>query len=199
MTLRESAYDERVDSARDFRTLLAAMSRPAMIHDLGPLSIHPPAGLSSASAAVALALLSAETGFVTIGHSEQVTEYIRTNTRASNAEVSSASFLFFSSADFGEQQLAAANRGDLHYPDNGATIIAQLADLSGEAQPDSIRVHAQGPGVDGSAVFYAKGLHPVWLATLRSNNAEYPLGVDVIFTCGTRIVCLPRSTNFNWG
>ena len=174
MTLRESAYDERVDSARDFRTLLSAMSRPAMIHDLGPLSIHPPAGLSSAEAT-------------------------RKSGLTGNAEVFSASFLFFSSADFGEQQLAAANRGDLHYPDNGATIIAQLADLSGEAQPDSIRVHAQGPGVDGSAVFYAKGLHPVWLATLRSNNAEYPLGVDVIFTCGTRIVCLPRSTNFNWG
>jgi alpha-D-ribose 1-methylphosphonate 5-triphosphate synthase subunit PhnH len=198
MTVRESAYDEVVDSARDFSVLLSAMSRPAMIHDLGVVAIHPPAGFSNASASVALALLSEEATFATLGLSEYVTEYIAVNTRAARAEIDAAGFLFFATADRGEKELAAANRGDLQYPELGATIVAQLADLSSEPLPDSIRVHAQGPGIDGAAVFYAKGLHRVWLATLRGRNVEYPLGVDAILTCGNRIVCLPRSTSFQW-
>lgn len=199
MTVRESSYDEVVDSARDFRVLLSAMSRPATIHDLGMLALYPPIGFSVASASVALALLSEEATFASLGLSEHVTEYIAVNTRAVPASIDAAGFLFFATADSGEKELAAANRGDLQYPELGATIVAQLAELSGDPLPDSIRVHAQGPGIDGAAVFYAKGLHPVWLATLRGSNAEYPLGVDAIFTCENRIVCLPRSTSFQWG
>lgn len=195
---RESSYDEVVDSARDFRVLLAAMARPGSIHDLAPLHLAPPPELHVASASVALALLSADTTCCVAGLPGHALDYLATNTRCERSAVDSADFVFFASADKGEEQLARMKRGTLNYPDQGATIVAQLTELSPEPDPAMLRVYAQGPGIDGTATFYAKGMHPVWLATLRACNSEYPLGVDAIFTCGSRLVCLPRSASLQW-
>jgi alpha-D-ribose 1-methylphosphonate 5-triphosphate synthase subunit PhnH len=195
---RESAYDEVTDAARDFRVLLSAMARPATIHDFGELTLAPPPGLPVASAAVALALLSAETGFAVTGLPEAALRYLAVNTRCEAVSMAEADFVFFGSGDEGEQQLAVMKRGSLEYPDQGGTAIVAVEELSGQPGVGRLAVRAQGPGIDGAAIFYVKGLHPVWLATLRSANSEYPLGVDAIFTCESRLVCLPRSSSFEW-
>lgn len=200
MTLaaRESTYDEVVDGAFGFRILLAAMARPGTIHDFGAIPLQPPPHLPPASAAVALALLSPEASFTTVSLPESVAAYLRANTRGQSTNSGEADFLFFGSAETGEEHVALAKRGSLTYPDLGATVVAPLLELSAEPGPGRIGVRAEGPGIDGFIKFYTRGLHPVWLATLRASNAEYPVGVDAIFTCGTRLLCLPRSASFDW-
>lgn len=195
---RESTYDDVVDGAFGFRILLAAMARPGTIHHFGSVPLQPPPELSAAGAAVALALLSPEASFTTIGLPDSVGAYLTANTRGESAASSEADFLFFGSAETAEDHVARAKRGSLTYPDLGATVVAPLLELSTEPGPGRMGVRAQGPGIDGSITFYTRGLHPVWLATLRASNAEYPLGVDAIFTCGTRLLCLPRSASFGW-
>jgi alpha-D-ribose 1-methylphosphonate 5-triphosphate synthase subunit PhnH len=59
-------------------------------------------------------------------------------------------------------------------------------------------VQVRGPGVDGAAHFFTKGLHPVFLGTLKEKNQEFPQGVDVMLTCGARVVSLPRSSQLEW-
>ncbi len=74
-------------------------------------------------------------------------------------------------------------------PHLSATIIAEVADLSG-----GLPLRLAGPGVGpGGRTFAPLGLPAAFLAQWARNNAAYPLGVDVILTAGDRCVCLPRS------
>lgn len=192
------AYDEVFDAARDFRVLLSAMARPGTIHELPGAPVED-AGLEPAAAAITLALLNSDTNFHTVSLPEPAARFIVERTRCPRANgVDAAEFVFFGSASAGEEQLARMRRGTLEYPDRGATLVAPLSELSTEPGPGRLAVRVTGPGVDGETHFYAAGLHPVWLATLRAANAEYPLGVDAYLVCGARMVALPRSSNLTW-
>lgn len=191
-------YDEVFDSARDFRILMDAMARPGSIRDFGGGAWNARGGLSDASAAIALALLNTATSFASAGLSSGAEDFLSSRTRCPRAEIGEADFLFLGSAEADEDKVAVAKRGLLEYPDQGATIVAQIPDLSSDRAPGTIAIRARGPGIEGVACFHARGVHPVWLATLRACNSEFPLGVDAIFTCGSRFVCLPRSVSFEW-
>lgn len=198
LTARESHYDEVADAAAGFRILLAAMARPGTIHDFGHLPLSPPSSLTPATAAVALALLSPEVSCAAIGLPDSAVAYLTANTRVTQATTEEADFLFFGCGEAGEDHLSRAKRGTLNYPDLGATALVPLSELSAQPGPGLVALSARGPGIDGEITFFLRGVHPVWLGTLRASNAEYPLGVDTIFTCGTRLVCLPRSASFGW-
>lgn len=191
-------YDEILDSARDYRILLSAMARPGSIHDFSGGAWNAPPGVSDAFAAIALALLDSGTSFAPAGISAETERYLTTRTRCRQVTCEEADFLLLGSAEANEDKLAVAKRGLLEYPDQGATVVAELTGMAAEPAPGTIAISASGPGIDGTARFHVRGVHPVWLATLRACNAEFPLGVDAIFTCGSRFVCLPRSASFEW-
>ncbi len=73
--------------------------------------------------------------------------------------------------------------GTPDYPDRSATLIAEVASLDGPG------TCLTGPGIETEARLPLPGPE-----VLARNAALYPLGLDFIFTCGTRFAALPRST-----
>ena len=79
-------------------------------------------------------------------------------------------------------------QGDELYPDRSATIIFQITSFA-----TGLNVAAQGPGVKDSIRFQVEGLPGWFWQDWTVNHGCYPLGVDVLLTCGTDAIGLPRS------
>ena len=50
-----------------------------------------------------------------------------------------------------------------------------------------------GPGIAGMSEMCITPLPEVFAAQWASNRASFPLGVDILFAAGDRVVALPRS------
>ena len=75
------------------------------------------------------------------------------------------------------------------YPDRSATLIVEVADLSGRADaavawPGHRRPHRPSPLRACPTMFWQD-----WAA----NHGLFPCGVDIVFTAGTELCALPRS------
>jgi alpha-D-ribose 1-methylphosphonate 5-triphosphate synthase subunit PhnH len=200
--VREVAYDEVFDAQKHFRSLLDSVARPGKINRLDPVRLEPPAGLNAASILVAFALMDADSTFEAVNMSAGAGAYLSANTNARRTDTEGAHFLFADgseSADF----LDSADCGTLLYPDTAATAVLQIAEASNAPQKDALKLMLEGPGVDGAATLYTRGLNPDVLLALQARNAEFPLGIDTILTFidGSGAPCvagLPRTTRVAW-
>lgn len=85
-------------------------------------------------------------------------------------------------------RLARVTAGSLLYPDQGATVIAPARIGTGQ------RLRLTGPGIETATEIALDGLHPgLWAA--RARLCRYPLGIEMIFVDGDRLLALPRSTS----
>lgn len=83
-------------------------------------------------------------------------------------------------------ELAAIRCGSALYPDEGATLVAQVAHGAGQ------RLRFTGPGIDGfSDVTIA--LPPEFWA-MRARLCAYPEGFDLLLVDGQAVIGIPRST-----
>ncbi len=73
------------------------------------------------------------------------------------------------------------------YPDDGATVIIRAKIGSGPA------LRLTGPGVDGILTLHMGGL-PEGFWKARTARLRYPMGFDLFFVDGARVVGIPRST-----
>lgn len=195
--IRETAYDEVFDAQLHFRLIMDSMARPGKINVLNGVAIHPPAGLNRASAHIGLALLNADVSYFVSRNPAEIASYFVVNTASAATDAAAADFLFLTGTD-DVQWLEEAKIGTLTYPDTSAFVVLDVATLSDEPLP-GLRLTLRGPGVKGEKEVYASGLTSALLDTLRTKNAEYPLGIDVILTdTGDRILCLPRTTKISW-
>lgn len=107
---------------------------------------------------------------------------------AVTAAVEEADHVFLDLAD--EAGLATFARlpvGDPLHPERGATVVAGARLGQGAA------LHLAGPGIEGTREVRIGGLHPgLWDA--RARVCRYPLGIELIFVDGPRLMALPRST-----
>ena len=85
-------------------------------------------------------------------------------------------------------RLALLAQGADQYPDRSATLLLQVPSL--DAGP---AVKLTGPGIRESETIKPAGLPDWFWNDWRLNAAQFPLGVDIIFTCGQMIIGLPRS------
>lgn len=173
----EASYD----SARAFRAILDAMARPGRIVTLS--GAEPPAGLSRAAATVLLTLADGTTPVYLAGAAatDAVADWLRFHTGAPLAEPRAATFAVGSWAAL--QPLDRFPFGEPAYPDRSATLIVELDRL--EAEGAVLR----GPGIYGrSSIFLPE------TRFFEENRALFPLGLDVILTCGDRLAAIPRST-----
>jgi len=81
------------------------------------------------------------------------------------------------------QPLSAYAIGTSEYPDRSATIIVETLRL----EPEGTRL--TGPGIRDEAALSLPETD-----AFRANAARFPLGLDFIFTSGTRLAGLPRTT-----
>jgi alpha-D-ribose 1-methylphosphonate 5-triphosphate synthase subunit PhnH len=157
-----------------FAALMGSLSTPGRIYDL-------PNG--DALDLIADALLDLETSWYTQNHKlgERLTQ---TGARALTADT--AAYHFYTGA-IDLHAVAQAHIGTMLYPDSAATLIITCDFHLGEP-PTQVWT---GPGIKGAHHSSLGMSSEFW--TLRERNT-YPLGWDVIFTDGRRVMGLPRTT-----
>ncbi|MCZ8374195.1 MAG: phosphonate C-P lyase system protein PhnH [Beijerinckiaceae bacterium] len=181
--------DPVLQSQAAFRGILAALSEPGTIHDLGPFAPCP-AGLEPATAILLLTLADYETP-VWMPEALEGGEagiWLRFHCGAPYAAPVNAGFAICSASD-GFPGLTAFNPGNELYPDRSTTLILQIDSLTGGEALD-----LEGPGIPGTRRIAPRGLPADFVAGWARNARLYPLGVDIVLVAGSRILGLPRTT-----
>ncbi len=185
-----SGFAEPVaDSQKVFRLLLDAMAHPGRILAL-PQGILPVSetGLSDTAAATALALLDFETPVWLDGRSRPAAEFLRFHCGAPVVTDPKASRFAFAADPTGLPPLDAFDLGSEDYPDRSTTLVLDVAALN---QGGALTL--RGPGIATTAHLGVSLDAGFWRA--RAELAElFPLGLDLVLTCGRRLMALPRTT-----
>ncbi len=169
------------EAARAFRTALNVLARPGTIEEVG--GVLPPAPLSVAAGVLILTLADRTTGIWLAPSLDraEVRDWITFHTGAPFVAPQDAAFAIGDWA-----ALLPAGRfaqGLPDYPDRSATLIAEVAALSGTG------ARLTGPGIETEAF-----LSLPETAAFAENAANFPLGVDFFFCAGNQLAGLPRTT-----
>lgn len=180
-TLSGGFADPPIQSAHVFRSLMEAMARPGTIHHIG--GAEPPAPLSRAAGAVLLTLCDTETPIYLAGEADcdAVRAWLAFHT---GAPLVGPSYCMFA---LGRWQalvpLSAYPIGTPDYPDRSATLIVDGTELAASGAT------LTGPGIKDTASLALPDVGAV-----QANTALFPLGLDFIFTSGSQLAALPRTT-----
>jgi alpha-D-ribose 1-methylphosphonate 5-triphosphate synthase subunit PhnH len=174
-----------------FHALMDALARPGTIHDF-PAALDAPAPLTAELAAVALTLVDHEVTLwldAPLAASKAVVDYLRFHTGARIvADPAEAAFALVSEIA-AMPALADFNQGTDEYPDRSTTIVVAVDVISASGA-----LELAGPGIRDRA---SLGIAP-WRAGLTleiaANGAQFPRGVDLVFTCNRQVAALPRTT-----
>jgi alpha-D-ribose 1-methylphosphonate 5-triphosphate synthase subunit PhnH len=178
------------DAQRCFRWALDALSRPGRVLPV-PVALTPPAGLSVAQCATLLALADYDTPVwlppalrdAAAGH------YLRFHCNCPLTDsLAAAHFVVLN----GLAELPAHDSlrlGVPAYPDRSATLLVEVAALI-EGGP--IRLH--GPGIAHEQTISVAGWTDAAQDFLQTNHRGFPLGVDLLLTCDSTLLGLPRTT-----
>jgi alpha-D-ribose 1-methylphosphonate 5-triphosphate synthase subunit PhnH len=189
-TLLDGGFTAPVfQSQAAFRLVMDAMAQPGHIVDLGH-SVQAPAPLEPAAAAVLATLADYDT-LVWFGDNgtDAAASWLTFHTgTAVTKDPSTASFAVLSknSPVSGWRTFAM---GSLSYPDRSATLLLPVESLC-DGTPLTIR----GPGIETAATIAPRGLPDGFTETMAINAARFPLGFDLLMTCGSELLALPRTT-----
>lgn len=181
--------DAVLDGQATFRAVLAAMAHPGRIETVA-VAPEAPASLSPAAGAFLLALADLDTPVwldATLA-ADEVVAWLRFHTGAAVVDTPDAAAFAVLGSAAGHDGFAAFRPGTADYPDRSATVIAEVAAFEG-GPPLSLT----GPGIDGSTRFAPRGLAAGFVEAWRANRTLFPLGVDLVLTCGDRVAALPRA------
>ncbi|SPJ24182.1 phosphonate C-P lyase system protein PhnH [Palleronia abyssalis] len=180
-TLSGGFADPARQSAHAFRSVMEAMARPGSLHDI--TGAEPPASLSVATGAVLLTLCDTDTPVHLAGDADCATvrDWIAFHTGAPFC--GPADCMFALGTWQALAPLSAFPTGTAQYPDRSATMIVEVPQLSASGAT------LTGPGIKDNA-----SLSLPETRAFRDNHALFPLGLDFIFTSGSRLAALPRST-----
>jgi alpha-D-ribose 1-methylphosphonate 5-triphosphate synthase subunit PhnH len=195
----ELNYNMVFDAQQHFRLLLDGMSRPGEINTFPLTDILPPAGFNEAAALTSFALLNADVAFYIAGNNrEDIAGYLLVNTGSQKADISVADYVFLPENNNAEG-LEDLRVGNAIYPEDSATLIAQAELISEQPFDGALTLILRGPGVNGESTVFISGVSGRLLDLVSENNAEYPLGTDLIITDrDRRVLCIPRSNKFTY-
>lgn len=156
-----------------FEALMWALSRPGDSRDM------PETGL----AAIAETLVDLECTVFT--NDPALRSEIATTGALVAEDISQADHVFLPSLEGTEVQVATIRCGSALYPDDGATLVANVRHGIGQ------RVRLSGPGVDGTLEL-TLGISPGFWVT-RAMLCAYPEGFDMLLVDGRSVIGIPRS------
>ncbi len=197
---REAIYDEVFDAQQQFRIIMDGMAHPGKINKLPSMDIHPPSQLNTGSALIGFALMNSDVTFhVAEENSTAISSYIAMNTSAQPTAIENADFIFINGYEEAAC-IAEAKKGSLSYPEDSATFIVNVDQLSDEFFADAVKVTLNGPGIKTENTFYVSGIDKELLNEVKNQNEEFPLGVDLMLTDkNSNLICIPRSSQFLMG
>lgn len=176
------------DVQQSFRAVLGAMAEPGVTRRLEAI-VAPPAGLPVGAFIALLTLVDFETPvWLPPACPQAAIDALRFHTGA--PIVSAASEARFAVIDgaAAAPPITAFDPGDDRYPDRSATLLVLCTGLDG-----GNHVTLTGPGIKRERRIAPAGLRPGFWDEVASNNARYPLGVDLLLMAGREIMGLPRS------
>jgi len=186
--LKAGLADPVFDSQKAFRAILNAMSYPGRIHSVD-VAVEPPAPLDRATALLALTLFDFDTTIwldAAAGSSE-APEFLRFHCGCpvtSNPAEAQFGIIADPEAMPGLDQFAI---GEEQYPDRSTTLVLQVPSFT--EGPETVW---SGPGIPKRQAVRISGLPEGFWRQWALNDALYPLGVDLIFCCGSEVIGLPR-------
>jgi alpha-D-ribose 1-methylphosphonate 5-triphosphate synthase subunit PhnH len=176
------------DSQRVFRVLLDAMARPGSLHFV-PVTLASPASLSTALASVALTMADFDTPVWLDDPDPDCAAYLRFHSGCPLTNFPATAAFALITAPPVMPPLSAFGQGSDDYPDRSTTLIIELPSLTG-GTPWTLR----GPGIENQVTFAPQGLPAQFADWVDANHRQFPRGVDLIFTSGEQLACLPRSS-----
>lgn len=188
--MRPGLADPVVDSQAIFRAVLEAMAHPGRIENISALVVPPPP-LHAAAAALALTLVDFEMPLWLdeAAATPEAVDYLKFHTGAPIVGRAGEAGFALVAAPARMPVLSAFDAGTDEEPERAATLIIQV-----EALAEGRGRVLTGPGIAGQTALEVLGLPDAVWAEMRENHASFPRGVDLIFTAGTRIAALPRTT-----
>lgn len=169
------------DAARAFRQIMDAMARPGTITNV--TGATPPAPMSAAAGAVVLTLCDPDTPLYLAGDADtpEIRAWVAFHTGAPLTDAGSCAFAL--GVWDALAPMAAYPQGTPAYPDRSATLIVERPTLTATGAT------LCGPGIRDTAALNLPDPD-----AFRANHRQFPLGVDVILTCGDQLAAVPRST-----
>ncbi len=186
----KAGFDNPVHGSQSiFRQLLKGMSEPCLLQTQRKVK-QAPQPLHRASYAIALTLLDHTTNVAltdTLANDE-IKFSLRFHTGAVlEKKTGDADFVFCTESE--RPLLTDLNTGYEAYPDQSCTLIIQS-----ESFNTGMTFKASGPGIEYSRYFQCSALSSALLEQREALSDQFPLGIDIIFTCGDEFFCLPRTT-----
>lgn len=174
-----------------FRALMNAMARPGTTGACAA-GTAPPHPMGRAQGAVALTLADHDTPVWLSPALANPTlkGWIGFHTGAEIVASSAHARFAFLAAGEPIPDFHGFTAGSQDYPDRSATLVIELPALTGGPE-----LKASGPGIKNSTVIAPQGLPADFLRRWAANRAFFPLGLDIVFTAGTELMALPRSTD----
>lgn len=188
-------FEQPVPAAQSvFRAVLEAMSRPGRVQALDAASLAglADAGLGRARCALLLALLDAETSVwlhpALSQAGAQAQLLFHTGVRIA-AAAERAAFAVIDAAQADDSLWERLARGSDSVPQDGATLIVEVPSLA-----RGTMLALRGPGVESVQRLQVGGLPASFWAARVALEREFPLGIELILSCGDSLAALPRST-----
>jgi alpha-D-ribose 1-methylphosphonate 5-triphosphate synthase subunit PhnH len=187
--LQPGLADPVHDSQRIFRGLMSALAQPGRRVSLAA-PLKGPEPLDRATLAAALTLIDYDTPLWIdwIADTPQLRAYLRFHCGCPFVERSAAAAFALITDPENMPRLALFAQGVDLYPNRSATLLLQVPSLDGGPL-----VTLRGPGIRGTAAIAPAGLPDWFWNDWCLNAAQFPLGVDILFTCGSEVLGLPRS------
>lgn len=189
--------DFESDSQIVFRSILDGFSYPGKVIDLSFLKIDPCFGLNKACIGILFTLLDQEVSFTISPYTKEIEKYFFVHTQTKLENVKNADFVL----SLGKlSEIDEVKKGDLLYPERGATVIYIIEEMREEKRTDFLNLVLTGPGIKEKREISLKGIDKEEILKIKEVNNEFPLGVDFIFTDEkNKVFCLPRSTEVKVG
>jgi len=185
-------HDPVGGSQRAFRRLLLAMSQPGTVVDFPGEDLaaaEPGLPLGPAATAVALTLVDMESPVWLGDGCRDAAGYLRFHCGARIVPPEACRFAF-ARAGAPLPMLDSFDLGSAEFPDRSTTLVLEADHLHGGGA-----LTLRGPGIDGVARFAAGGVGADFWRQRQELRPLFPLGIDLILTCGRQIAALPRTTS----
>jgi alpha-D-ribose 1-methylphosphonate 5-triphosphate synthase subunit PhnH len=184
------ADDPAVGTARSFRRVLEAMSRPGKIIRY-PEIIDSPPQLSPTLAGLLLTLTDTDTSIWLTAELRHVDSenWIRFHTGARLSSDPAGAAFAVGSATGLLAEATAFNFGTPEYPDRSTTMIVAVPGFV-----NGLPVILEGPGNPHPVKLRGESLDEGFWRLLQGNAQAFPLGLDCIFAAPKAIAAVPRSS-----
>lgn len=180
--------DPILGSQAIFRSILDAMAHPGTIKAVDDAICGAPHDIPLAAAACLLTLVDYDTPVWLAPEFMSMRSWLAFHTGAPDAASIDQTRFALVSAQSSSPAVTDFPKGDDRYPDLSATIIVVCASLQG-GRP----IRLKGPGIETEALIAPQGLHDSFWSHVRENNAQFPIGSDIILVAGHEFIALPRS------